>query len=174
MEAGRDAEALRSEGEALLEAHEGRGVVGYIGWAYVALGRAALACGDHRAAWRLAARALKASPNHKGFHAYAVHLWGDIVTAAGPEVADHDDAARHYTEALALSASLHMAPLEALCHNGLAGLHAASGDTRRAASARAAADAICQRIGLNLSAGEPGAQYDDQASRRGMNPRQPD
>lgn len=155
-EAGLDAEALRSEGEALLQAHEERGVVGYICWAYVALSRAALAEGDHHAARRLAARALQSSPNHKGFHAYAVHLWADI--AARPEVANEAEARSHYEEALAKSRALNMAPLEALSLNGIANLDEAFGYPKRAAPARAAAQGICQEIGMRLDTDSPASE----------------
>ena len=100
---GETTEALSRlrEGEQLLERHAARGIVGYRGWAYHALGRACLLLGRLDDARRLGDCALESSPSHPGFAAYALHLRGDIATH--PDRFDAEAGEAHYCKALALA-----------------------------------------------------------------------
>jgi len=68
------------EGEQLVERLAARGIVGYHGWGYYSLGRAALLLGRLNEAWRQGDRAVESSPSQFGFAAHAHHLLGDIAT----------------------------------------------------------------------------------------------
>ncbi|MEM8853200.1 MAG: adenylate/guanylate cyclase domain-containing protein [Pseudomonadota bacterium] len=145
-ELGEDVSAIRAEGEALLKAHTERGVVGYICWAYTALSRAALAVGDGQAAKQLAERAAPSSPRHGGFLAYAEHLLGDLY--ARPEERAWERAVDHLERAVAMSRERGMAPLEAHSHMSLGKLYRQRGEPNRAASERAKAAALFERLGI--------------------------
>jgi class 3 adenylate cyclase/tetratricopeptide (TPR) repeat protein len=120
---GATSEALERlrEGEELVDELAERGIVGNRGWAYHALGRAALVLGRVEEARTLAARAVESSPRHPGFAAHALHLLGDI--AADPARPDVESGEAHYSQALALAELRGMRPLVAHCHLGLGKLH---------------------------------------------------
>jgi class 3 adenylate cyclase/tetratricopeptide (TPR) repeat protein len=116
---GETSEALcrLQEGEQLLDHHAARGIVGYRGWAYHALGRASLLVGRLDEAQRLGDRALESSPSHPGFAAHALYLRGDIVTH--PDRCNAESGEAQYRKALALAEPRGMRPLVAHCHLGL-------------------------------------------------------
>jgi tetratricopeptide (TPR) repeat protein len=116
---GEVSEALNRlrEGEQLLERLAPKGILSYLGWAYLALGRACLLLGRLDEARRLGDRALESSPSHPGYAAHALHLLGDI--AIHPDRFDAESGEAHYRKALALAAPRGMRPLVAHCHLGL-------------------------------------------------------
>jgi tetratricopeptide (TPR) repeat protein len=116
---GETSEALSrlQEGEQLLEHHAARGIVGYRGWAYHALGRASLLLGRLDEARRLGDRALESSPSHPGFAAHALHLRGDI--ASHPDRCNAESGEAQYWKALTLAEPRGMRPLVAHCRLGL-------------------------------------------------------
>ena len=75
----------------------------------------------------LAEAALTHAREHQeqGHQAYALHLLGEI--AAWCQPVEHDQAADHYHQALALAETLGMRPLQAHCHRGLGTLYAKLG-----------------------------------------------
>src|SRR5262244_3880306 len=97
------------EGEQLLERQAARGDVGYLGWYYRALCRAALVLGRLDDAQRLGDRAVESSPRQPGFAAHARHLLGDIATH--PDRFDAERGEIHYRQALALAEPRGMRPL---------------------------------------------------------------
>ena len=109
------------EGEQLLEREAAWGIVGYHGWAYHALGRAALLLGRLDEARRLGHRAVEACPSQPGFAAHALHLLGDIATH--PDRFDAETGEALYRQALALAEPRGMRPLVAHCHLGLGKLY---------------------------------------------------
>jgi tetratricopeptide (TPR) repeat protein len=110
------------EGEQLLERQAARGNVGYLGWFYQGLGRAALVLDRLDDAQRLGDRAVESSPRQPGFAAHALHLLGDIATH--PDRFDAERGETHYRQALALAEPRGMRPLVAHCHLGLGKLFA--------------------------------------------------
>jgi tetratricopeptide (TPR) repeat protein len=68
----------------------------------------------------------------QGHEAYALRLLGAI--AARREPLEHEQAAAHYQQALALTEALGMRPLQAHCHRGLGMLYAATGQREQARS----------------------------------------
>jgi class 3 adenylate cyclase/tetratricopeptide (TPR) repeat protein len=117
------------EGERLLDDQVTRGLVGQLGWAYQALGRACLLLGRLDEAHRLGDRAIEFSPCHPGFAAHAQHLLGDIATH--PDRFDDEGCEVHYHQALALAEPRGMRPLVAHCHLGL-GLYRRTGKRQEA------------------------------------------
>jgi class 3 adenylate cyclase/tetratricopeptide (TPR) repeat protein len=129
---GETSEALNRvrEGEQLLEHQAERGIVGYRGWAYGAVGRACLLLGRLDEARRLGDRAVESSRHQPGFTAHALRLLGDI--AAHPDRFDTESGAAHYREALEIARLHGMRPLAAHCHLGLGKLFRRIGETERA------------------------------------------
>jgi class 3 adenylate cyclase/tetratricopeptide (TPR) repeat protein len=129
---GEASEALSRlrEGEALLERHAARGIVGLRAWAYHALGRAGLWLGHLDEAWRLGNRAVEFSPHHPGFEAHALHLLGDVATH--PDRFDSERGEAHYRQARALAEPRGMRPLVAHCHFGLGRLYRRTGKRQQA------------------------------------------
>src|SRR5262249_17524891 len=118
------------EGEHLLERQVARGNIGYLGWHYQALGRAALELGRLDDAQRLGDRAGEASPRQPGYAASALHLLGDI--APHPDRFDAKRGEAHHRQALALAEPRGMRPLVAHCHLGLGKLFARTGKREKA------------------------------------------
>src|SRR5215470_16043897 len=118
------------EGEQLLEREPARGNLGFLGWFYVGLGRAALVLGRLDDAQRLGDRAVEFSPCHPGFAAHALHLLGDIATH--PDRFEAERGETHYRQALALAEPRGMRPLVAHCHLGLGKLCAHTGKREQA------------------------------------------
>jgi class 3 adenylate cyclase/tetratricopeptide (TPR) repeat protein len=128
-EAGEALSRVR-EGEQLLEHQAERGIFGYRGWAYGAMGRACLLLGRLDEAQRLGDHAVEYSRRQPGFTAHALRLLGDIATH--PDRFDAEGGAAHYREALALAQLHGMCPLVAHCHLGLGNLYRGIGETERA------------------------------------------
>jgi class 3 adenylate cyclase/tetratricopeptide (TPR) repeat protein len=129
---GEASEALNRvrEGEQLLEHQAARGIFGYRGWAYGAMGRACLLLGQLDEARRLGDRAVEFSRHQPGFTAHALRLLGDIATH--PDRFDAERGEAHYREALALARLHGMHPLVAHCHLGLGKLYRRIGETEHA------------------------------------------
>ena len=153
---GEASEALNRlrEGEQLLERQAARGIVGYRGWAYHALGRACLLLGRLDEARRLGDRAVESSPGHPGFAAHALHLLGDIATH--PDRFDAERGEAHYRQALALAEPRGMRPLVAHCHLGLGKLYRRTGKREQAQRAPHHRDDDVPRDGHALLAGAGG------------------
>jgi tetratricopeptide (TPR) repeat protein len=146
-EAGEALSRLR-EGEQLLERHAARGIVGHRGWAYHALGRAALLLGRLDEARSLGDRAVESSPSHPGFAAHALHLLGDIATH--PDRFDAESAEAHYRQALALAEPRGMRPLVAHCHLGLGKLSRRTGKQKQAKEHLTAATAMMREMEMGF------------------------
>jgi tetratricopeptide (TPR) repeat protein len=129
---GEASEALRRlrEGEELLERQAARGIVGYLGGLYHALGRVGLLLRRLDEARSLGERAVESSPCQPGFAALALHLLGDIAT--DPDRFDADTAETHYRKALGIAEELGMRPLVAHCHLGLGKLYRRTGKRQEA------------------------------------------
>jgi class 3 adenylate cyclase/tetratricopeptide (TPR) repeat protein len=129
---GEATEALRrlSEAEEVVDREAEMGIVQFTGWAYQALGRAALLLGRFEHAQRLGDRAVKLSQHQHGFAAHALHLLGDI--ASDCNQFDAKSATAHYRKALALAEPRGMRPLVAHCHLGLGNLCRRTGERERA------------------------------------------
>ena len=129
---GEASEALSRlrEGEQLLERLAASGYVGALGFAYMGLGRAALALGRLDDARRLGDRAVESSPSQLGFMAHALRLLGDIATH--PDRLDAESGEAHYRKALALAEPRGMRPLVAHCHLGLGKLYRRTGKRQEA------------------------------------------
>jgi class 3 adenylate cyclase/tetratricopeptide (TPR) repeat protein len=129
---GEASEALNRvrEGEQLLERQVARGIVGHLGWAYHAIGRACLLLGRLDEAQRLGECALETSQRQPGSAARARHLLGDIATH--PDRFDPESGTAHYREALALAQRHGMRPLVAHCHLGLGKLYRRTGELEHA------------------------------------------
>ena len=136
------------EGEQLLERHTARGIIGYRGWAYHALGRACLLLGRLDDARRLGDCALESSPSHPGFAAHALHLLGDIATHPDQFDAEHGEA--HYRKSLALAEPRGMLPLVAHCHLGLGTLYRRTGQQHQAREHLAAATAMYREMDMGF------------------------
>jgi class 3 adenylate cyclase/DNA-binding SARP family transcriptional activator len=122
-ELGEASEALNqiSQGEQLAERLAASGFILHLGWTYHALARASFLLGRLEQARHLGERALKYSPSHPGFAAYAQHLLGDLATHSDRVDAKSGEA--HYQQALALAEPLGMRPLVAHCMLGLGKLY---------------------------------------------------
>ena len=105
------------EGEQLAGRHLARGFLGFVGWTYQVLGRAALLLGRLDEARTLGDRAVESCPHQPGFAAHALHLLGDVATH--PARFDADAGEAYYRKALALAEPRGMRPLIAHCHLGL-------------------------------------------------------
>jgi tetratricopeptide (TPR) repeat protein len=134
------------EGEQLLERQEAEGIVALRGWAYHALGRAALILGRLDEAWRLGERAVESCTNFFGHAAQAWQLLGDI--DAHPDRLDADRAEGHYRRALALAEPRGMRPLVAHCHMGLGTLHGRAGHRNDARSCATIAATMYREMGM--------------------------
>jgi tetratricopeptide (TPR) repeat protein len=108
------------EGEQLVERLAARGLVGYHGWAYHALGCTSLRLGRLDEARSLGDRAVEFSRRQPGFRAHALHLLGDV--AIHPDRFDAESGEAYYRQALALAEPRRMRPLVAHCQLGLAKL----------------------------------------------------
>jgi class 3 adenylate cyclase/tetratricopeptide (TPR) repeat protein len=153
---GEASEALNRvrEGEQLLERQAERGIVGYRGWAFGAMGRACLLLGRLDEARRLGDRAVESSRHQPGFTAHALRLLGDIATH--PDRFDAESGAAHYREALALARLHGMRPLAAHCHLGLGKLYRRIGEKERARENLTTATAMYRdmEMGFWLDQGE--------------------
>jgi tetratricopeptide (TPR) repeat protein len=129
---GEASEALNRlrEGEQLLERQAARGIGSALGWAYHALGRAALLLGRVDEAQRLADHAVESSPSRPGVAAHTLHLLGDIATH--PDRFDAERGEAHYRKALALAEPRGMRPLVAHCHLGLGKIYRRTGKRQEA------------------------------------------
>jgi tetratricopeptide (TPR) repeat protein len=89
----------------------------------LSLGEAHLLAGHLEEAHTLAERALAFAHAHqeRGHQAYALHLLGDIAMHRDPP--EVEEAEVHYRQALALTETLGMRPLEAHCHQALGTLY---------------------------------------------------
>jgi transcriptional regulator with AAA-type ATPase domain/tetratricopeptide (TPR) repeat protein len=116
---GEASEALSRllEGEQLAVRHLARGYLGFVGWTYQVLGRAALLLGRLEEARSLGDRAVESCPRQPGFAAHALHLLGDVATH--PDRFDADAGEAYYRKALAMAEPCCMRPLIAHCHLGL-------------------------------------------------------
>jgi len=81
-----------------------------------------------------------------GFAAYALRVSGAIAVQQAKGVA----AETHYRKALEHAVEHGMLPLAARCHVGLAGLEESGGRGRQAADHEAAAQALCDRMGIQV------------------------
>jgi DNA-binding SARP family transcriptional activator len=135
-----EAEARLRDGVERLRQEAAGGATGHRGWAYCALGQAALLLGRLDEARALGERVLEGFPGQIGFAAHARHLLGEI--ASHPGRLEAGTAEAHYREALRLAEARGMRPLAAHCHLGLADLHRRAG---RQAEARAALGAAVER-----------------------------
>ena len=97
-----------------------------------ALGEALMLAGNLEEAHTLTERTLVLAHEHqeRGHQAYALRLLGDIVSRRDPP--EHEQAAAHYRQALALADELGMRPLQAHCHLGLGALYANLGRPEQA------------------------------------------
>jgi tetratricopeptide (TPR) repeat protein len=125
-----EAQKRLRESEELLEQHAARGIFGFRGWAYHALGRACLLLGRLDEARRLGDRAIESSQRYPGFAAHALHLLGDIATH--PDQFDAECGETYYRRALVLAEPRGMRPLIAHCHLGLGELYRRTGERRKA------------------------------------------
>jgi len=135
------------EGKQLLEHHEARGLVGDLGWAYHALGRACLLLDRFDEARCLANDAVKSSPGHQGFAAHTYLLLGDISTHH--DRFDTESGERHYRKALALAEPSGMRPLVAHCQLGLAKLYCRTGKWQEAQEHLTTAATMYGEMGMN-------------------------
>jgi class 3 adenylate cyclase/tetratricopeptide (TPR) repeat protein len=105
----------------------------------VRLAEAYLLAGRLEDARALAERALAHAREYqeRGHQAYTLRLLGEI--AAQREPPEHDQAATHYRQALALAEELGMRPLQAHCHRGLGTLYLQAGQSEQARAALATA-----------------------------------
>ena len=149
-ELGEASEALSrlQECEQQIEQFAARGIVGYRGWAYEALGRASLLLGRLDEARRLGDRAIESSSRHPGFAAHALHLLGDVATH--PDRFDAERGEAHYREALALAEPRGMRPLVARCHVGLGRLYRRTGSGDEAMQHLALATAMFREMGMRI------------------------
>jgi tetratricopeptide (TPR) repeat protein len=145
---GEASEALSrlQEGEQLIEQFAARGIVGYRGWVYQALGRASLLVGRLDDARRLGEGAVEFSSRHPGFAAHALQLLGEVVTH--PDRFDAGSGETHYREALALAEPRGMRPLVAHCHRGLGRLYERTGEGGRAQEHLTVARTMYQEMGM--------------------------
>jgi class 3 adenylate cyclase/tetratricopeptide (TPR) repeat protein len=145
---GETSEALNrlGESEQLLERQMSKGIIGWSGWDYHLLGRASLLLGRLDDADRLGHRAIKCSPCHPGFAAYARHLFGDIATH--PDRFDANSGEAHYRNALALAEPRGMRPLVAHCHLGLGKLYRRTGKREQAQEHLTTATAMYREMGM--------------------------
>jgi tetratricopeptide (TPR) repeat protein len=147
---GEVSEALNRlrEGEQLLERLAPKGILSYLGWAYLALGRACLPLSRLDEAQRLGNRARESSPSHPGHAAHALHLLGDI--AIHPNRFDAESGEAHYRQALALAEPRGMRPLVAHCHLGLGKLYRRTGDGAKAERHLMMATTMYREMGMSF------------------------
>src|SRR4030095_5156736 len=105
----------------------------------LSLGEAQLLTGHLEKAHAFTEQALAHARAHqeRSNEAYALRLLGDIAARCNPP--EHNQAAIHYRQALALAEELGMRPLQAHCHRGLGTLYATTGQREQARTALAAA-----------------------------------
>jgi len=136
------------EGEHLLEREPARGNLGFLGWFYVGLGRAALVLGRLDDAQRLGDRAVESSPRQLGFAAHALHLLGDIATH--PDRFDAERGLAHYRQALALAETRGLRPLVAHCHLGLSTLYRRTGQREQVREHLTTATTMYREMGMRF------------------------
>jgi class 3 adenylate cyclase/tetratricopeptide (TPR) repeat protein len=134
------------EGVPLLENVAAKGVVHLVGWAYHALGRAALMLGELDQAKHLGDRAIEFLPRLPGSAAYALHLLGDIATQ--PDRFDAERGEAYYRQALALAEPRGMRPLIAHCHLGLGKLYRRTDKHEQAREHLATATTMYREMGM--------------------------
>jgi class 3 adenylate cyclase/tetratricopeptide (TPR) repeat protein len=156
-EAGEALNRIR-EGDQLLKVEAARGVVGHRGWAYGAVGRAALLLGRLDEARRLGDRAIDSCRHQPGFRAHALCLLGDI--ASHPDRFDAETGTARYREALALAEPRAMRPLVAHCHLGLGKLYRRVGEAERARDNLTTATTMYGEMDMGFWL-EQGRQYDE-------------
>src|SRR5262249_48017826 len=114
------------------------------------LGEAQMLAGRLDEAHTLAEQTLTCAREHqeRGNEAYTLRLLGDI--ASQRESPEHEQAAAHYRQALALAEELGMRPLQAHCHRGLGTLYAATGQRDQARAALSAAIDLYQDMEMTF------------------------
>jgi len=141
-------EALKRirECEQILEHLAARGILGFFGWTYFALGRASLLLDRLDEAKRLADHAVERSPRQLGYTVHAWHLLGDI--ASHRARFDPVSAAAHYRQTLEVAEPRGMRPLVAHCHIGLGRLATRAGRSRTARDHFARATMMYREMGM--------------------------
>jgi predicted ATPase len=116
----------------LTRAIEQRGRGHFATLCHLSLGEAQVLASSPEEAHALAERALGLAreDQERGHQAYALRLLGDI--AARREPPEHQQAAAHYQQALAMAEELGMRPLQAHCHRGLGMLYTKTGQQEQA------------------------------------------
>jgi tetratricopeptide (TPR) repeat protein len=147
---GETAEAwsLVQEGEERLDGLAARGTIDQLGMDYHWLGGAALLLGRLDDARRLAEKAVRNSPAHRGFAAHAMHLLGDV--ASHPDRFDAEAGKSHYGKALLAAESLEMRPLIGHCHLGLGRLYRHTGQTTQAREHLAMATSLYRAMDMTF------------------------
>ena len=108
----------------------------------LSLGETQVLAGHLEEAQALVERALALACEHqeRGHEAYALRLLGEIAARRDPP--EHEPAATHYRQTLALAEELGMRPLQAHCHRSLGTLYTATGQREQARTALSAAIAL--------------------------------
>jgi tetratricopeptide (TPR) repeat protein len=114
------------------------------------LSEAQMLAGRLEEAHALAERTLAYARAHqeRGHQAYALRLLGDI--AARREPLEHEQAAAHYRQALALAEELGMRPLQVHCHLGLGTLCARIGQRQQAHAELSTAIALYRAMDMTF------------------------
>jgi tetratricopeptide (TPR) repeat protein len=114
------------------------------------LGEAQVLAGRLEEAHALAERALAFSREHqeRGRQAYALRLLGEIAARRDPPEVTSAEA--YYQQALALTDTLGMRPLQAHCHHGLGTLYAKTGQWEQARTALSTAIALYRTMEMTF------------------------
>jgi class 3 adenylate cyclase/tetratricopeptide (TPR) repeat protein len=146
--AGRADEAIAVL-EARIEVDLATGLVSQHSLSVVQLGEALLVAGREEEALARATEALALSRqrNERGYQAYALRLYGEIMSRLDPSGAE---AGRSYEQALALANELGMRPLAAHCHRGLGMLGRSAGTLEQAREHLTAARDLYRELGMGL------------------------
>jgi tetratricopeptide (TPR) repeat protein len=84
-----------------------------------------------------------------GFEAWTLRVLAEIRAVGSPR--DPRGAEESFRHALSLAERLGMRPLAARCHHGLAALHGSAGETGKAQEQLAAAEHLCDSMGIPIS-----------------------
>jgi class 3 adenylate cyclase/tetratricopeptide (TPR) repeat protein len=116
----------------------------------LSLGEAQLLTGHLEKAHAFTEQALAHARAHqeRSNEAYALRLLGDIAARCNPP--EHNQAAIHYRQALALAEELGMRPLQAHCHRGLGTLYATTGQREQARAELVAAIAMYRDMAMTF------------------------
>jgi tetratricopeptide (TPR) repeat protein len=116
----------------------------------LSLGEAQLLTGHLEKAHAFTEQALEHARAHqeRSNEAYALRLLGDIAARCNPP--EHNQAAIHYRQALALAEELGMRPLQAHCHRGLGTLYATTGQREQARAELVAAIAMYRDMAMTF------------------------